>query len=254
MDQCWICGSPANTGEHKIKKSDLQRVHGRGSIFAKAKLAYLKSDESVVPLQGPDSVHVKYKKVLCAYCNSTFSQPFDRAYERFISYVDRNRDLLICRRQFDFEKVFGSSWRRDQFDLYRYFIKALGCRISDAGNPVPNDIVSVFKDVEASSRVAVCFAVDEKELLKSKEEQNSLSIGHLICSDRHSDLVRYTSSNRYRWLLMSCWFNWGPYGPVGEPWYTDQQFICIGSYTKESSVVEISRADGSFTSWRGIEA
>ncbi len=159
MRDCWMCGDPATTGEHKVKRTDLERVHGRADAFRSANLNYLRSDASVVPLQGPNSKHVKYHRVLCGPCNSTRSQPFDHAYDTFAQYVEDRSDVLLSRRQIDFASVYGNGWREGQVNLFKYFVKALGCRIADAGKSVPNDLINFFKDRYPEKPLAICFSV-----------------------------------------------------------------------------------------------
>lgn len=249
-----MCGDPATTGEHKVKRTDLERVHGRADAFRSANLNYLRSDASVVPLQGPNSKHVKYHRVLCGPCNSTRSQPFDHAYDTFAQYVEDRSDVLLSRRQIDFASVYGNGWREGQVNLFKYFVKALGCRIADAGKSVPNDLINFFKDRYPEKPLAICFSVHEDEIVKPKHQQTRLGIGHLVHSEGSGAEIRFASAGRYRWLLISYWYNWGPYGPMGEPWHRDQQFLCLGSYTAAESKVDIRREDGTFTHWSGIEA
>ncbi len=254
MNRCWICGAPATTGEHKIKRSDLQRVHGRGAQFQSARLNYLRSDGSVVPLQGPNSDHVKYRDVLCGPCNSAWTQPFDRAYDEFVAFVEGNSVQLLSRRQLDFEAIYEEDWRQKQADLFKYFVKAFGCRIADSGQPVPSDLKGIFSDRYPDLPFAICFAVDEDEIIRPAASQTRLGIGHLVLNEGNRSTARFAAASRYRWLLVSYWYNWGPYGPVGEPWHRDQQFVCIGSYTKAEAAVQIRRENGTLVEWPGVEA
>ena len=67
---CWICGQPSETGEHRIKKSDLVQRFGKGPFRGGDTLVHVKAGR-MRDLQGPDSKRVKYEKNLCAYCNNT---------------------------------------------------------------------------------------------------------------------------------------------------------------------------------------
>lgn len=254
MKQCWICGANATTGEHKIKRSDLARVYGTGSAFKSARLNYLKSDQTIVPLQGPNSRNVKYLSVLCSVCNNARSQPFDRAYDQFVSFIEQDADSLLRRRQLNFASLYGEAWREKQAVLFKYFVKAFGCRISDAGQTVPNDLRNIFTDKYPKLPFAICFAVDENEVAKPSSSQTRLGIGNIVTSTGQEAAVRFAASSRYRWLLVSYWYNWGPFGAVGEPWHRDQQFICLGSYKADESKVQIHRDDGSCIDWPGFEA
>ena len=61
---CWMCGAPADTGEHKIKKSLLVELHGSGAYTGANAMSHVKDGE-VRNLQGPGSELVKYRKCLC---------------------------------------------------------------------------------------------------------------------------------------------------------------------------------------------
>jgi hypothetical protein len=254
MPQCWICEASATSREHKIKRTDLERVHGRGHEFSSAKLSYLKSDGEVVRLQGAKANCVKYDPGLCNECNNLRSQPYDRTYDRFAKYIDENTTTLVGRRQINFSDIYGDAWRVEQVSLFKYFVKAFGCRIADSGQSVPSGLREILFDQYPEFPVAICFAVDEDEMSKPICDQKRLAIGNLINCTGEGSHVRFSTSSRYRWLLITYWYNWGPYGPVGEPWSTQQQFICCGSYRASEANVSIARMDGSLMNWPGIES
>jgi hypothetical protein len=248
-----MCGNPATTGEHKIKRADLHRIHGRGRQFTHANLNYLLTDGNVVVLQGPNSTYLKYQNVLCAHCNNTKSQPYDRAYDLFIDFVESSREEILTRRQLNFARIFGPFWQEQQLNLYKYFVKAFGCRLADAGELVPKPFSLVLTDKIPHVGPTFCFSVVEHELLKSLTEQKTLRIGNIIHVPNAGVNPRYATCSRYRWLLISYWYAWGPYGPVGQPWFGEQQYLCLGSYTAEDDTIEITRSDGTRVCWPGLE-
>lgn len=239
MQHCWICGDPATTSEHKIKKSDLARVHGRGSAFVAANLNYKRSDDSVVILQGPDSKWLKWPNVLCAPCNNQKTQPFDRAYEDFIEYADANRRELMTTRQVDFSVVYGGVWRERQRDLFKYFTKALGCKIADVAESVPVDLSDLLFQEQFQTALWVCIAVNEDELQKSDSDQTLLRTGNLIFNGDRAEKPRYASAYFYRWLVFTFWYGWGPFGPVGGRWCADTQYLHLGSYSESQAAPNI---------------
>lgn len=250
---CWICGAAATTGEHKIKRSDLIRVHGKGDRFASANLNYLKSDDSVVQLRGPNSEHLKYPKILCAPCNNVRSQPWDQAYDTFIAYVEHSSEDILAERRLDFEKIFSKHASIQVRDLYKYFIKAFGCRIADAGGVVPDEMCAFLKDAIPEISVSICFAVSEDELVKPTAKRTTLKVGHIHITKGPDVPVRFAYSQRYRWLLSSYWFNWLPLGPVGEPWAGHSIGVDMGSFTASTLGGLITREDGTQFDWPGIE-
>src|ERR1019366_6324802 len=122
MKNCWICGKFSQTGEHRIKKSDLVERFGKGPYRGTDAPVHIKSGR-IRDIQGPASALVKYDKNLCANCNNTFTQAFDKAYEGFIAWIAKNKSEVIKRRVIDFEVVYGSDWETKQRNLFRYFAK-----------------------------------------------------------------------------------------------------------------------------------
>ena len=90
--------SDANSSEHKIKRSDLLRRFGRGPRRGASGLLHYRGDE-LVPIQGFSSKRLKFERSLCAHCNTTRSQPFDRAYDEFIDWVMLQGLKSVCRRR-----------------------------------------------------------------------------------------------------------------------------------------------------------
>ena len=150
MGTCWICGSAATSSEHKIKKSDLIRVHGRGKEFAEASLNYLRGDDSVVILQGPDSKWVKWPDVLCAQCNNSRTQPFDRAYDKFIEYAVNSTRKLI---QFSARQHFKT-------DTAPSFFRADRGQLRHGFGPYAEAVVTAHQASLALPFQAVAFARD----------------------------------------------------------------------------------------------
>lgn len=85
--KCWICGKIADSSEHKIKKSNLVKLWGKGPYKGDNALLRLKNSQQDA-IQGPDSAILKFNKNLCHNCNSTRTQPFDNAYDEFIQWFE----------------------------------------------------------------------------------------------------------------------------------------------------------------------
>jgi hypothetical protein len=125
IEKCWICGAPADSAEHRFKKSDMVCAHGRGSYDKQAAPFHLRTGQ-LSRLQGPNAKLLKYAENLCHQCNTTFTQPFDHAYDCFISWVMNNETDVTRRRFIRFPEVFGAEWEEEQRNLYKYFAKSLG--------------------------------------------------------------------------------------------------------------------------------
>ena len=91
---CWICGNIADSGEHRIKQSDMKILFGSN---IKNELLLFTDEDKVIPLQSQNSKLLK-TKVLCKKCNNTETQPYDKAYEKFIQYIALNKEEIIYKR------------------------------------------------------------------------------------------------------------------------------------------------------------
>ncbi len=133
---CWLCGRPSETGEHRIKSSDIVKQFGEGPFRGDEALIHVKAGR-IRDLQGPNSKLVKFEKNPCAYCNNTATQPFDRAYDQFVTWVMSNETDVLKRRGIDFELVYGVEWEIKQRDLFKYFANCFGCRVDEVGRDLP---------------------------------------------------------------------------------------------------------------------
>ena len=140
--KCWICGDIANTGEHKIKKSILKNLYSED--FSEHNMLYYK-DGKFSKLQGANSNKIKYVNALCSYCNNTFTQPFDRAFDVFMKYIQENNKNIEKFRCIDFHDVYGKDFGKKQTDLFKYFTKILGCDLYEYKFSVPNDLIELLK-------------------------------------------------------------------------------------------------------------
>lgn len=135
--RCWICGDPADSREHKFKKSDLMRS---SATWAPSDQPYFISGSGWRRIQGPDSRLVKFEKVLCQPCNTTRTQPYDRAYERFAAWVNQKGSALMSEPQINLAEIYGAGVSDDVLNLLKYFAKHLGCRIASDDYSVPSKL------------------------------------------------------------------------------------------------------------------
>lgn len=186
-------------------------------------------------IQGPGSKHIKYSSSLCQYCNNTRTQPFDRAYEHFIAWVlDHHEDLVLRKRFIDLSEVYGSRWESQQRDLYKYFAKSLGCRLVDAGIPVPADVVSLIGQERFRTRLRLSFAVNEDILLLHQKDRNGfIGKGVLLgwaLPETPDVYDEFIWDENVSWLTTCYWYNRIPEGPLGSTWIADSQFLYFGSF------------------------
>ena len=133
--KCWICGNDADSGEHRTKKSDLRRVFPSVSpdkpIYTKTEFGKFRKINSL------DSEHFKSKAKICQYCNTTRSQPFDKAWEELSTYLQRNTSSLRVRDNLLLHKVFPGRTKESMLDIHLFFIKIFGCLIVEHEIPIP---------------------------------------------------------------------------------------------------------------------
>jgi hypothetical protein len=137
---CWICKKhPADSGEHKTKRSDLLAVLGNPS--QKEPFFYHDLHKANRPVGSLDAKILKSPVRICTHCNSTRTQPHDRAWE---SMSDRLRSRrLAVGRWVRCNRVFKHFTKREMLNVHLYFVKLFGCMIAEAkanGYDLPLDL------------------------------------------------------------------------------------------------------------------
>lgn len=173
--QCWVCGLPADSREHRLKRSDLVALHGKGPYPKNSELYRFSSGEPLKTLQSPDSKHIKYNPSLCSKCNNQVSQPHDRALEKLHSWCIKHEDEILRGRRIDIASAFSGD-RHAVANILRYYSKALGCRIHDAGHAVPTQLSQAVLGGPPPYGLVVSFAVNE-EMARLKQESVGFFLG-----------------------------------------------------------------------------
>jgi len=131
---CWICGQTANSGEHRVKASDLRHLFSRVSqstpIFIKDHHGKPKSIGSL------KSDQLKWKSKLCHTCNTALTQPYDLAWETLADYL-RTAPIGANTRKIRLDKVFPGSTQSSMLCVHLFFVKILGCLIVEHQVPIP---------------------------------------------------------------------------------------------------------------------
>jgi hypothetical protein len=122
------CGAPADSREHKLKRSDLVREFGPPPYYGERTLKRVTGDGSQ-SVTGPGSAVFKFDPSVCARCNDTRSQPFDRAWDALTKFLAENETTVLAAQGVDLRSVFGSTWRTPGADIGRYLVKHIICRI-----------------------------------------------------------------------------------------------------------------------------
>jgi hypothetical protein len=230
---CWICGAPADSREHKFKKSDIVRRYGAqpfknvGGVFHCTPLREIKN----VP--GPSAKTLTYEPVICSHCNNVVSQPWDKAYQQFESWLFNNSSVILQRRFILLEEVFGTDMFWEAPALYKYFVKAFGCRLANAGQQIPGDIVALLPLDYFETGLRLAFAVNKSLFAMSiNYREEYLGLGDLVRIDSrvYGKMEGYVWHMQIGWLRIHFFYN-EPVPPgLGAPWTSDSACLYLGEF------------------------
>ncbi len=247
---CWICGAPADSREHKIKRSDLVREFGGTPFKATGGLLhFVDGRPGSREVQGPNTGLLKYNPVLCGNCNSSLSQPWNLAYDQFTTWVFENEQTVLSKRYINLMEIYGT----DDIslgcrNLYKYFVKAFGCRLADAERAVPPHLVDLLAADTFSTNLWMSFAVNKAVFAMRPEHRKLLAIGGLWYNpDATDDLPNpYYFSLRLNWLEIEFWYDMDIPPGRGARWTCDAACLYLGEIEGPdlNELIEIARRDG----------
>lgn len=221
---CWICGDIATTGEHLLKKTDVITVFG--DKFSKRVVRTDLYGNDKILVQSPNSKALKFQNNLCAKCNNERTQPYDRAYVMFANYIRSNLREITRKLEINTNLVFGKRNAKEQQKyLFRYFVKAFGCRLHDAGQSVPQVLKDILirENYGNTYRVSVCL---------NSEKLDGLSIFPLE-GDRNACGIPID----YYWAQDNGWFTivhaynrQVPY-KYGDEWFGKSKKVVVGKWS-----------------------
>lgn len=133
--KCWICGAAAESREHLIKASDIRAV--LGNDVSQAAPFYLHSAKGRnQEIGGINSKKLKYSASLCSHCNNNRTQPHDYAWQQLSEYLRARKPALKGGDVVKFNRVFEQRPRASMLHAHLFFVKQLGCLISEHGIPL----------------------------------------------------------------------------------------------------------------------
>jgi hypothetical protein len=139
---CWICNqNEANSGEHKTKRSDLLAVLGNPT--QEEPFHYHDLEQRNRPVKSLDAKILKAPIRICAECNTTRTQPHDRAWEEMSKWLRERQPPLKVGGLVRGNRIFPQSTRTEMKNVHLFFLKLFGCMICEAksnGHDVPIDI------------------------------------------------------------------------------------------------------------------
>ncbi|WP_321471320.1 hypothetical protein [Halarcobacter sp.] len=224
--KCWICGSIADSREHKIKKSDIIKTYGK-SYRKNNECILVDSQKKEHKIQGPNSNLLKYEPLICKYCNNTKTQPFDFAYERFMEYFFKNKKDILYKRFIDFKDVYGEDFEVEQRNLFKYFAKSFGCRVATYGDKVPEDIVNLLSLEEFSTGLKISFSINEDKLLFNL---NLIGNEDLFYTEYNNGIRGYSYGEYNDCLTIKIHYINEISGEFGSTWIANNRFIYLGSF------------------------
>ena len=224
--KCWICGNIADSKEHGIKKSNFKTLFGTtGPYKGESELCLVREDR-ILPLQSADSKYLKFN-VLCKNCNNTKTQPFDKAYEKFIIYIDTYEKEILHKRFIDFSDIYGENWEDGQRNLYKYLVKSFGSRLARFNHPIPQDMIDLLDKTSFKTALRITFAINEDKVACSQIDKSIYGLGNGDIGvnqsyiDRTNNVLFYTYSEFYNWLYICYWYNYQSDGSLGSTWIAD---------------------------------
>lgn len=135
---CWICGSPADSGEHRVKASDLKmifkNVSQQSPIFTKD------PQGKVIKIGSLKSKKLKWNAGLCHKCNTTRTQRYDFAWQTLSNYLQKESKNL--KTKINLKKIFPGSAISSMLDVHLFFVKMFGCIIAEHDIPINLSIFS----------------------------------------------------------------------------------------------------------------
>lgn len=188
---CWICGEKADSGEHRTKKSDLGMVFQDVSVDSPI---YTKTEYGkFVKISSLDSDRFKFRAKICQHCNSTRTQPFDKAWEKLSEHLQFHTDLLRERDRLSLHKVFPGSTKKSLLYVHLFFLKIFGCLIIEHDVPIP---IRVFSDaiLNQTEHPQIYIGVG---YLQKKREKNIVQISPIETVKNNEDGLTHFVSWQY---------------------------------------------------------
>jgi hypothetical protein len=227
---CWICGNKATTREHIIKQSDVRRLFGSGPYEKGKRLVRTDEARDKRIIQSKDSVYIKYQPSLCQYCNSTRSQPWDQAYDKFMEFIQLNSQRIKQTKKFRLSNITPGNEIKFASNLYSYFIKAFGCQIVEHGQYPPTDLSEYLLGKKSSCDLVITFAVDSglpADLPSPMVQIHDLEGKMKLETGRRTN---YTWAFSVEWLTIIFWCQKKPSPTSGRVWKGTSDQIVIGSF------------------------
>jgi len=136
--KCWICSqNEAISGEHRVKSSDIKAVLGTPTQQAPFRMH--DDVRRNIPVGSLKADRLKLPGRICEPCNTTRSQPYDRAWEALSEVLRRRARSIREGVTVRAKGVFPADTQRQLLNVHLYFVKLFGCHIAGNAIPIPLD-------------------------------------------------------------------------------------------------------------------
>ncbi|XCN72830.1 MAG: hypothetical protein Q3M24_21510 [Candidatus Electrothrix aestuarii] len=227
---CWICGNPSDSREHIFKKSDLVRRYGNVPFKNVGGVSHFK-DKRVQNVPGPKSKTLSYDPLVCSNCNNKKSQPWDKAYEVFEKWVFDYSNFIFEVRFIPLELVYGEDELLPQsVNLFKYFVKSFGCRLSYADASVPKDLADLLDKEYFSTKLRLTFSINRVAFAFPEYFEDFLGVGELyrINSRAKGTMERFNWLVNVGWLRIYFFYDHEIPSGVGAGWTADSSCLYLG--------------------------
>lgn len=163
---CWICGGKAETGEHRIKKTDLEilfsGVTQKRPVFGRA------GQHNIEKMGTLKSKKFHFDSRLCRNCNSSLTQPLDRAWDKLSKYLHKNMASNKLRGSIKLHKIYPGCVNESMLNAHLFFIKSFGCYAAESNMSVPIvEFADCIKNSSAHPSIYIGFGYLQKETKKN---------------------------------------------------------------------------------------
>jgi len=163
METCWICGLKADSGEHKIKRSDLKLLIGDPT--QQNPMHWFEGrDSRSVKVGSIKSKKLHFENKICSKCNNVRTQNADQAWQRLSEYINKHIDDIRVHGKVSLSDAYAGPNQEFKIDLQLFFVKLLGCYIIDVKVPVSLvPLAQSIIDREACPSVYLMFSLVASE-------------------------------------------------------------------------------------------
>ncbi|HEY5602728.1 MAG TPA: hypothetical protein VIM41_06435 [Gammaproteobacteria bacterium] len=132
--ECWICGADADSGEHRVKASDMRRFFGK--ITPASPVFFHSDDRRNIRIHSAKSDKLKTSKVICQRCNDTHTAKYDDAWTLLSRSILAGWENVKKTKRFKLQTAFPGKVGQQSINFHLYFVKLFGCRIADENMPI----------------------------------------------------------------------------------------------------------------------